>query len=59
MKCEKLKIMCGDTKKEEGDKDFMIKLNMLMVILMMMKAMMRKIMMSRKEMDRISPLCYL
>ncbi len=49
MKCEKLKIMCGDTEKDEGDKDFMIKINMLMVIFMMMKATMRKIMMSRKE----------
>jgi hypothetical protein len=49
MKCGKLKIMCGDTEKDEGDKDFMIMINMLMVILKMMKATMRKIMMIRKK----------
>jgi hypothetical protein len=43
MKCGNLKIMCGDAEKDVGDKDFMIEINMLMVILMMMKAMMMKI----------------
>jgi hypothetical protein len=47
MKCEKLKIRCDDAEKDVGDMDFMIKINML--ILMMMKAMIWKIMMSRKE----------
>jgi hypothetical protein len=55
MKCEKLKIMFGD-EKDEGDKDFMIKINMFMVILVMMKAMMRKIIMSRKKMRMMWPM---
>jgi|LakMenEpi03Aug12_release.lakeMendotaPanAssembly.Ray.scaffolds.fasta_scaffold3549972_2 hypothetical protein len=33
----------------KGNKDFMIKIKMFMVILMMMKAMMSNIIMSRKE----------
>ncbi len=49
MKCGNLKIMCGDAEKDVGDMDFMIEINMLMVILMMMKAMVRNIIMSRKE----------
>jgi hypothetical protein len=56
MKCGKLKIMCDDSEKDVGDKDFMIKINLLMMILVMMKAVMRKIMMSRKKMGMMWPM---